>query len=275
MVIDLNTCTGCSACVVACMSENNIPIVGKDQVRRGRFMHWLRIDRYYSTANDEDQDPQMLQQPVTCHHCESAPCETVCPVNATIHTEDGLNAMAYNRCIGTRYCANNCPYKVRRFNYFDYNQRPLDQLYWGPFAKKGMDETLKLSKNPNVTVRMRGVMEKCTFCVQRIEEAKIAQLRVARDSNDTRVPRDSFKTACQQVCPTECITFGDIADPESRVSKLKKTDRDYRMLEYLNVKPRLSYLARVRNPNPKMPGAENVGMSTLKDEHHHPPAGGH
>ena len=269
MAIDLNTCTGCSACVVACMGENNIPIVGKDQVRRGRFMHWIRIDRYYSTANDADQDPEMLQQPVTCHHCESAPCETVCPVNATIHTEEGLNAMAYNRCIGTRYCANNCPYKVRRFNFFDYNQRPIDQLYWGPFAKKGMDETLKLSKNPNVTVRMRGVMEKCTFCVQRIEEAKIAQLRVARDSNDTRVPRDSFKTACQQACPSEAITFGDVADPESRVSKLKKTDRDYRMLEYLNIKPRLSYLARVRNPNPRMPGAENVGMSTLKDEHNH------
>lgn len=262
MAIDLNTCTGCNACVVACQAENNIPIVGKEQVRRGRVMHWIRMDRYYSSLDDNDQDPQVLMQPVTCHHCESAPCETVCPVNATIHTEEGLNSMAYNRCIGTRYCANNCPYKVRRFNYFDYNQRPLDQLRWGPFAEKGMEETLKLSKNPNVTVRMRGVMEKCTFCVQRIEEAKIKQLRVARDSNNVKIPTDSFKVACQQACPTDAIVFGDMNDPKSKVVAMKAQDRDYRMLEYLNVKPRLSYQARLRNPNPKMPGAEKIGLTS-------------
>lgn len=268
MSIDLNTCTGCNACVVACQGENNIPIVGKEQVRRGRVMQWIRLDRYYSSENADDADPQVVMQPVTCHHCENAPCETVCPVNATIHTEEGLNAMAYNRCIGTRYCANNCPYKVRRFNYFDYNERPLDKLRLGPFAEKGMAETLKLSKNPNVTVRMRGVMEKCTFCVQRIEEAKIAQLRVAKGSNNTKVPTDTIKTACQQVCPTEAIVFGDISDPESRVSKLKALDRDYKMLEYLFVKPRLSYLARLRNPNMAMPGAKDIGQTSLKDMHH-------
>ncbi len=282
MAIDLNTCTGCNACVVACQSENNIPIVGKDQVARGRAMHWIRIDRYYSTIEGngtdpmEDEDPQILTQPVTCHHCENAPCETVCPVNATIHTEEGLNAMAYNRCIGTRYCSNNCPYKVRRFNFFNYNEHSIEpiesgiwkgkaRLYEGPFQPTGMEETLKLSKNPNVTVRMRGVMEKCTFCVQRIEEAKINQLRIARDTDHTLVARDSFKTACQQVCPAEAIVFGNVADPDSKVSQVKAQDRDYKMLEYLNVRPRLSYQARLRNPNPHMPGASKVGMTLLGD----------
>ena len=227
-----------------------------------------------------DDDPQILTQPVTCHHCENAPCETVCPVNATIHTEEGLNAMAYNRCIGTRYCSNNCPYKVRRFNFFNYNERSIEpiesgvmdtvwhgksQAYLGPFGKNGMDEIKKLSKNPNVTVRMRGVMEKCTFCVQRIEEAKIGQLQVARDSANTKVPTDSFKTACQQVCPAEAIVFGNVADPESQVSKVKERDTDYKMLEYLNVRPRLSYQAVLRNPNMKMPGADLIGKTLLGD----------
>jgi MoCo/4Fe-4S cofactor protein with predicted Tat translocation signal len=288
MAIDLNTCTGCNACVVACQAENNIPVVGKDQVSRGRVMHWIRIDRYYSTIEGdgtnpvEDEDPQILTQPVTCHHCENAPCETVCPVNATIHTEEGLNAMAYNRCIGTRYCSNNCPYKVRRFNFFDYNEHSIEpiesgpwkgkaRLYEGPLQPNGMAEILKLSKNPNVTVRMRGVMEKCTFCVQRIEEAKINQLRIARDSADTLVARDSFKTACQQVCPAEAIVFGNVADAGSKVSQVKAQDRDYKMLEYLNVRPRLSYQARLRNPNPGMPGAKDVGMTLLGNPVNVPP----
>ena len=293
MAIDLNTCTGCNACVVACQAENNIPVVGKDQTGRGRSMHWIRIDRYYSTVEDgdpnhdptHDEEPEILTQPVTCMHCESAPCETVCPVNATIHTEEGLNSMAYNRCIGTRYCSNNCPYKVRRFNFFNYNDRentPIEdgvmasvwkgksKAYLGPFGKNGMEESLKLSKNPNVTVRMRGVMEKCTFCVQRIEEAKIEQLQVARDSANKLVPRDSFTTACAQACPAGAIVFGNIADPDSKVSIVKRQDRDYKMLEYLNVRPRLSYQARLRNPNPKMPGADKVGMSLLGNPHNDP-----
>ncbi len=294
MAIDLNTCTGCNACVVACQSENNIPVVGKDQVSKGRNMQWIRIDRYYSTVENGDpnhdptldDDPQILTQPVTCHHCENAPCETVCPVNATIHTEEGLNAMAYNRCIGTRYCSNNCPYKVRRFNFFNYNERSIEpiekdslmgpvwagksQAYLGPFGKNGMDEIKKLSKNPNVTVRMRGVMEKCTFCVQRIEEAKIEQLQVARDSANTMVPRDSFTTACAQVCPAGAIVFGNVADPESKVSQVKAQDRDYKMLEYLNIRPRLSYQARLRNPNPGMPGAALVGMTLLGNPENNP-----
>ncbi len=258
MTIDLNTCTGCNACVVACQAENNVPVVGKDQVRKNRDMAWIRIDRYFAGESD---DPEMLAQMITCQHCENAPCETVCPVNATVHSEDGLNLMAYNRCIGTRYCANNCPWKVRRFNYFDYNQRPIDKLYWGPLAKKGMADSLQMAKNPNVTVRMRGVMEKCTFCIQRIEEAKIARLVEAGPTPASETPISPFKVACQQACPNDSIVFGDIRDPESRVARLRESDRGYTMFKYLNVSPRITYLARIRNPNSKMPGADFVGMA--------------
>jgi molybdopterin-containing oxidoreductase family iron-sulfur binding subunit len=259
MTVDLNTCTGCNACVVACQAENNVPVVGKEQVRKNRDMAWIRIDRYF--AGNEAGDPEMLAQTIMCQHCENAPCETVCPVNATVHSEDGLNLMAYNRCIGTRYCANNCPWKVRRFNYFDYNQRPLDQLYWGPLAKKGMADSLKMAKNPNVTVRMRGVMEKCTFCIQRIEEAKIGRLVEAGPTPAGDTPISAFKVACQQACPNDSIVFGDIADPESRVSRLRQSERGYTMFKYVNAAPRVTYLTRIRNPNPKMPGAEKVGMA--------------
>jgi len=283
MTVDLNVCTGCSACIVACQSENNIPIVGKLQVSHGRAMHWLRLDRYYASEKPFNQDrgeypenPEIVHQAMMCQHCENAPCETVCPVNATVHSEDGLNVMAYNRCIGTRYCANNCPFKVRRFNYFDYNQRPIGkkkvgplevyQEYIAPFTEKGAPDTTKLQKNPNVTVRMRGVMEKCTYCVQRIEEAKIAAHVKAGASDKTRIPRDSFTSACAQACPSEAIVFGDVKDPESRVSKIKMQERNYRLLDYLNVSARTSYLARIRNPNLKMPDANRIAVASLGHE---------
>ena len=284
MSVDLNKCVGCSACMMACQSENNVPIVGKEQVKRGREMHWIRIDRYYAgrplakkdspearqaffdTFKPEAEqqfenwidNPQVVTQPMLCQHCESAPCENVCPVNATSHDQEGLNLMTYNRCVGTRYCSNNCPYKVRRFNFFDFNKRPLDGLYWGPLAHRKDDEwdLLKMVKNPQVTVRMRGVMEKCTFCLQRIEQAKIDQKAKAGASGDVVVPTDSFTTACAQACPAGAIVFGNLNDPASRVSKLKGLDRDYSVLELLLTKPRTTYLARVRNPNPKMPDYE-------------------
>ncbi len=277
MVIDLAKCIGCSACIVACQSENNIAIVGKDQVRRGRVMHWIRMDRYFATTDSVDTDPglnelenpEMVHQPVACQQCESAPCETVCPVNATVHTEDGLNAMAYNRCIGTRYCANNCPFTARRFNYFDYNKRnPLIEtelplvgkvrnLYAGPLGEKNPQEMVQLQKNPNVTVRMRGVIEKCTYCVQRLEAAKINQRRAARDdASKLRIAADAVKTACQASCPAEAIMFGDLANEKSTVNIWKENPRNYQVLKYLGIRPRTSYLARIRNVNPEMASVE-------------------
>ncbi len=268
MTVDLNTCIGCNACLVACQAENNVPVVGKEQVRKNRDMAWIRLDRYFA---GDPEDPEMLAQAVMCQHCENAPCETVCPVNATVHSEDGLNLMAYNRCIGTRYCANNCPWKVRRFNYFDYNERPIHEvkmlgleaqgIYFGPLTKKGMPDSQKMQKNPNVTVRMRGVMEKCTFCIQRIEEAKISRLVEAGPRNKNEVPVREFKTACQQACDSDSLVFGNINDPKSRVARLRNSDRGYVMLKYLNTTPRVTYLARIKNPNPKMPGADKVGMA--------------
>ena len=284
MAVDLNVCTGCSACVIACQSENNIPIVGKLQVSHGRAMHWIRIDRYFASEKGYEQDnrqwpehPEMVHQPIMCQHCENAPCETVCPVNATIHSEDGLNVMVYNRCVGTRYCANNCPFKVRRFNFFDYNQRPVGkkkiagafgvyQEYVAPLTTKGAPDIVKMQKNPNVTVRMRGVMEKCTYCVQRIEEAKIAARARPGASSKPHIPRDSFTTACAQACPNDAIVFGDVSDPESRVSKMKAQDRNYRLLQYLNVNTRTSYLARIRNPNPRMPDAKAIAVASLVEK---------
>jgi len=224
MVIDLNSCTGCSACVIACQVENNVPVVGKDEVRRHREMHWIRLDRYY---RDRDGGVDMVQQPMLCQHCENAPCEVVCPVLATVHSADGLNQQVYNRCVGTRYCANNCPYKVRRFNWFDYAH----------------DDVLQnLSLNPDVTVRSRGVMEKCTFCVQRIQETRIESRRQGVDLGGPEV-----QTACQQSCPAHAITFGNVNVDGSQVSQQRKSSRSYKVLDELNVRPAVSYLAVVRN----------------------------
>jgi len=285
MSIDLSACMGCTACSVACQAENNIPVVGKRQVARGREMHWIRMDRYYAAQKDNTFDadnPAFVPQPVACVHCESAPCETVCPVNATVHTEDGLNAMAYNRCIGTRYCANNCPYKARRFNFFDYNKRnPLirHNLERGPLGVTSVGEPQHLQRNPNVTVRMRGVMEKCTYCVQRLKDAVIRQKRgqkqealaagrpspeLAVTTATLRIPVDSVKTACQEACPADAITFGNLLDgDQSALGRSKHIERNYDLLHYIGTRPRTSYLARVKNPNPAMPDARFVGKSTI------------
>ena len=253
MSIDLNKCTGCNACVIACQAENNIPVVGKSQVWRGREMQWLRIDRYFgdNLYNDEaakTDDKQIVFQPVTCHHCENAPCETVCPVAATVHSSEGLNDMVYNRCIGTRYCGNNCPYKVRRFNFFNYTDAVTLIKYPGADKLPKGDQHLQgLMMNPEVTVRSRGVMEKCTYCVQRIQNTKILAKVEKRE-----IGPNEIKTACQDACGSQAIKFGDLQNSESDVAKAHANPRAYVLLEALNNLPRTRYLARVRNPHPAL-----------------------
>jgi molybdopterin-containing oxidoreductase family iron-sulfur binding subunit len=229
MSIDTSICSGCSACVVACQAENNVPVVGKRGIMKSREMHWLRVDRYFE---GDAREPRVVNQPMLCQHCEKAPCEYVCPVNATVHSPDGLNEMVYNRCIGTRFCSNNCPYKVRRFNWFDYNAEP---------------NTPRLQKNPEVTVRERGVMEKCTFCVQRIRRAE----RQARIEQRPSVANEVV-TACQAACPTGAIQFGSLAAPDGPVTRARNEGRSYAALHELGTHPRVSYLAKIRNPNPDL-----------------------
>ncbi len=294
MTIDLGKCTGCGVCTIACQSENNIPSVGKIEVAKGRELLWIRVDRYY-TGDDINEPGQMLHQPVACVHCENAPCETVCPVNATVHGPEGINYMTYNRCIGTRYCANNCPYKVRRYNYFDYGVTRFNGDFFGkdivdkampekglgytvsgstdhskfnvnlvpPRLREKLDQVSRMQKNPDVTVRSRGVMEKCSYCIQRINAAR----HECRLQDMDRVPEGFFQTACQQACPSDAIVFGDTLDGTTRVARQRAHGRSYLLLGFINTRPRTSHMARINNPNPHIAASEHDPL-----EHH---GGGH
>lgn len=236
MAIDLNSCTGCNACTISCQAENNIPVIGKDQIIAGRNMQWIEVDTYFH--GKDVNAPDVYFQPRTCMHCENAPCELVCPVAATVHDAEGLNVMVYNRCVGTRYCGNNCPYKVRHFNFFNYFDEATPSLN---------APSMKLLANPDVTVRSRGVMEKCTYCVQRISGA-----RINAKEKGQRIQDGDVVTACQSACPAQAIHFGDLNDPKSKVAQIKKDERNYAMLGELNTKPRTTYMGKVRNPNPDL-----------------------
>jgi molybdopterin-containing oxidoreductase family iron-sulfur binding subunit len=243
MAVDLNKCMGCGSCITACQAENNIPVVGRENVAKGREMLWLRVDRYFK---GDPEKAQLSFQPIPCQQCENAPCEQVCPVGATMHSQEGLNDMVYNRCIGTRYCSNNCPYKVRRFNYFNYN---VDVIGVTPYTPTD-DPKMKVKSmvfNPEVTVRSRGVMEKCTFCVQRIQNGKIKAKNARRGVQDGEIT-----TACQDACPADAIVFGDLNDRSARVTAAAALPRAYALLQELNNRPRVRYLGRVRNPNPEL-----------------------
>jgi Fe-S-cluster-containing dehydrogenase component len=296
MTIDQTVCTGCGACTLACQAENNIPVVGKKETAKGREMAWIRVDRYFT--GDVNNPDAMHHQPVACVHCENAPCETVCPVNATVHGPEGLNYMTYNRCIGTRYCANNCPYKVRRFNFFDYGVTKFNGSYYGkdlletvapdrggitgsgqhnkvnpnlipPRLRKKLDEIERMQKNPNVTVRSRGVMEKCSYCVQRINAARVE----TKLDNLDHIPDGFFQTACQQACPTNAITFGDQLLKGSLVSKMRGNARSYWLLGYLNTRPRTSHMVRVMNPKPELCSKDRVDQWSESPMHHGHDAG--
>ncbi len=280
MTIDMSSCIGCNACVVACQAENNIPVVGKEQVLRSREMQWLRIDRYFKTSDDDKhaERPEVVHQPMMCQQCENAPCEQVCPVAATVHDAEGLNVMVYNRCIGTRYCSNNCPYKVRRFNYFDFHSKnprgtgipgiqakpwlPMDPLKAFPDQQQenSIDKIKRMVFNPDVTIRMRGVMEKCNYCIQRIKRQTIdTKNRFARGERDKATVDDGvITTACQQSCPTQAIVFGDLNDAESDVTRSQQNPRSYSVLDLLNTRPRSTYLAKLRNPSPALTGNHKV-----------------
>jgi molybdopterin-containing oxidoreductase family iron-sulfur binding subunit len=235
MAIDLNKCTGCDICSTACSIENNVPVVGKDQVAKGREMSWIRIDRYFSGT---PEDPKVSYQPMLCQHCDNAPCENVCPVVATTHSADGLNQMTYNRCVGTRYCSNNCPYKVRRFNFFDFRDHFRDSYQY--------QESAQLINNPEVTVRSRGVMEKCTFCIQRIMEGRQEAIK-----ENALFDGSTISTACQQACPAEAIVFGNINDPNSKVRKLADHNLGYKVLDGMNFKSNITYIKKLRNTKPE------------------------